>query len=218
MGDSYGFCKVSRKEFLSGKSRFIMDKEGWSIEDYNPEYIDIVSDLDREDYLYSLVKPKNGWLNSLEDKELADFIKNTYKQHDEQAFVVTLESVQHAIDVLTELDKKVQSMPCDRKCEAHEIYLSNLEPRKWKYIEEMPPDPDFPNDPKKVYVSSCKENVDIYKLVAEIYGGRTYHYSFPWDNRTACPGASDIIESLNMVIEAMTAPDADEYVFLFTWI
>ena len=216
MGDSYGFSKVSRKEFLSGRSRFILDSEGWCIEDYNPEYIDIVGDLDREDFLYRLVKPKDGYLESL-DKELADFIKNTFKQHDEQAFVVTLESVQHALDVLTELDKKVASMPCDKECEATEVYLEHLNPKAWKYIEEMPPDPNFPNDPKKVYVSSCKENVDIYKVVEKVYGGRAYHYGFPWCKGWS-RGASYVIENLNGVLEEMTAPDADEYVFLFTWI
>lgn len=214
MGDSYGFSKVSRKEFLSGKSRFIMDKEGWCIEDYNPEYIDIVSDLDREDFLYSLVKPKDGHLESL-DKELADFIKNTYKPQEEQAIVVTLESVQHALDVLTELDKKVASMPF-KKGETCDMYKKYLEKDKWGYVEDKPEDPDWPNGPEKVYVGPCKENVDIYKEVEKVYGGRAYHYGFPWEGWKN--GASYLIECLNDVLEEMTAPDADEYVFLFTWI
>ena len=40
MGDTYGFCKVRKDKFMSGKSRFIMDSDNCCIEDDNPDYID----------------------------------------------------------------------------------------------------------------------------------------------------------------------------------
>ena len=213
MGDSYGFCKVRRNVFLSGKSRFIMDSDDLFIEDYNPDYIDIVGDLDREDYLYRLVKPNAGEIDG-KDAELANYIKNAYS-NDEQAIVVTLESVNRAIETLVNLDKKVASMPCDKKSEADEIYKQYLEPGVWKYVEDKPLDLNFPDE--KVYVSSCKENVDIYKEVEKVYGSRAYHYVFPW-NKGWKPGASYIIEALTAVMDEMTDPENKDYVFLFTWI
>lgn len=214
MGDTYGFCKVRRNVFLSGQSRFVMDSDGLCIEDYNPDYIDIVGDLDREDYLYRLVKPKDGEIEG-KDAELANYIKNAYSD-DEQAMVVTLESVNRAIEVLVNLDKKVASMPCDKESEAEEIYKQYLEPDDtWKYVEDKPFDPDIPYE--KVYVSSCKENVDIYKEVEKVYGGRAYHYGFPW-NKGRLPGASYIIEALMAVKNEMTNPENKDYVFLFTWV
>lgn len=214
MGNSYGFCKVRREVFLSGKSRFIRDSDGLWIEDYNPDYIDIVGDLDREDYLYRLVKPNDGEIDG-KDAELANYIKNAYSD-DEQAMVVTPESVNRAIEVLVNLDKKVASMPCDKKSEAEEIYKQYLKPGTWKYVEDKPKDPDDPWE--KVYVSSCKENVDIYKEVEKVYGGRAYHYGFPWHNKGWRPGASYIIEALTAVKNEMTNPENKDYVFLFTWI
>jgi hypothetical protein len=199
--------------FLSGKSRFIMDSDGCCIEDYNPEYIDIVGDLDREDFLYSLVKPNAGEIEG-KDADIANYIKNAYSD-DEQAMVVTLESVNRAIEVLVNLDKKVASMPCDKESEADEIYKQYLEPGSWKYVEDKPLDPDSPYE--KVYVSSCKENVDIYKEVEKVYGGRAYHYIFPWD-KGRNPGASYIIKALMTVKNEMTKPENKDYVFLFTWI
>ncbi len=215
MGDTYGFCKVRRKVFLSGKSRFIMGSDGLDIVDDNPNYIDIVGDLDREDYLYRLVKPKDGEIEC-KDAELANYIKNAYPR-DEQAIVVTLESVNRAIEVLVNLDKKVASMPCDKKSEANVIYKDYLEPYgTWKYVEDKPRDPEDPWE--KVYVSSCKENVDIYKEVEKVYGHRTYHYGFPWRNKGWNPGASYIIEALMTVKNEMEKPENKDYVFLFTWI
>ena len=213
MGDSYGFCKVRREVFLSGKSRFIRDSDGFCIEDYNPEYIDIVGDLDREDYLYRLVKPRDMEI-AAKDAELANYIKNAYSD-DEQAMVVTLESVNRAIEVLVNLDKKVESMPCDKKSEACEIYKQYLESGKWKYVEEKPRDAE--DTWEKVYVSSCKENVDIYKEVEKVYGSRTYHYGFPW-NKGWDPGASYIIKALMAVKNEMINSDNNDYLFLFTWI
>lgn len=214
MGDTYGFCKVRRDVFLSGQSRFVTNSWG-DIEEYNTEYIDIVGDLDREDYLYSLVKPNSGEIEG-KDAELANYIKNVHSG-DEQAMVVTLESINRAIEVLVNLDKKVASMPCDKKSEADEIYKQYLKPGEWKYVEDKPKDPNYPTEPEKVYVSSCKENVDIYKEVEKVYGFRTYHYGFPWDKGWK-PGASYIIEALTTVLDEMTNPENKDYVFLFTWI
>ena len=213
MGDTYGFSKVRRDVFLSGQSRFIRDSDGLCIEGYNPDYIDIVGDLDREDFLYSLVEPKAREI-ACKDASLANYIKNAYSD-DEQAMVVTLESVNRAIEVLVNLDKKVASMPCDKKSEADEIYKQYLEPDTWKYVEDKPRDPE--DSWEKVYVSSCKENVDIYKEVEKVYGFRTYHYGFPWKKGWR-PGASYIIEALMAVKNEMTKPDNKDYVFLFTWI
>lgn len=214
MGDSYGFCKVRRAVFLSGKSRFIRDSDGLFIEDYNPDYIDIVGDLDREDYLYRLVKPKAGEIAG-KDAALANYIKNAYSD-DEQAMVVTLDSVNRAIEVLVNLDKKVASMPCDKESEVDVIAKQFLKPGVWEYVEDKPREPDDPWE--KVYVSSCKENVDIYKEVEKVYGGRSYHYGFPWHNKGWRPGASYIIEALTAVMDEMTDPENKDYVFLFTWI
>lgn len=211
MGDTYGFCKVRRDAFLSGKSRFIMGSDDF-IEDYNPDYIDIVGDLDREDYLYRLVKPKDGEIEC-KDAELASYLKNAYPE-DEQAIVVTPESVDRAIEVLVNLDKKVGAMPCDRKSEADVIDKQFCEPGAWAYEEDKPLDPDFPRE--EVYVSSCKENVDIYKEVEKVYGDRAYHYGFPWNKGR--PGASYIIEALMAVKDEMVNPENKDYVFLFTWI
>lgn len=214
MGDAYGFCKVRRDAFLSGKSRFIMDSDGVCIEGYNPEYIDIVGDLDREDFLYRLVKPKDGEIEC-KDAELASYLKSTYPKGEEQAIVVTLESVNRAIEVLVNLDKKVESMPCDKESEAVVIAKRFCEPGAWEYVEDKPLDPDVPYE--KVYVSSCKENVDIYKEVEKVYGDRTYHYGFPW-NKGWNPGASYIIKALMAVKNEMSNPQNKGYVFLFTWI
>ena len=190
-----------------------MDSEGCFIEEYNPDYIDIVGDLDREDFLYSLVKPKDGEIAG-KDAELANYLKN-YHSDDEQAIAVTLESVNRAIEVLVNLDKKVESMPCDKKSEVNEMPKQFLEPGEWKYVEDKPLDSDIPYE--KVYVSSCKENVDIYKEVEKVYGSRAYHYGFPW-NKGWNPGASYIIEALMAVKNEMTNPENKDYVFLFTWI
>ena len=213
MGNSYGFCKVRRDAFLSGKSRFIWDSDSPCFEDYNPDYIDIVGDLDREDYLYRLVKPKDGEIEC-KDAELASYLENVYSK-DEQAIVVTLESVNRAIEVLVNLDKKVESMPCDKESEADVIAKRFCEPGAWEYVEDKPPDPDIPYE--KVYVSSCKENVDIYKEVEKVYGHRAYHYVFPWV-KGRYPGASYIIEALMAVKNEMSDPENKGYVFLFTWI
>lgn len=214
MGDTYGFCKVRKDKFMSGKSRFILDPDGFCIEDYNPDYLSIVDDLDREDFLYSLVKPKNGYLDAL-DPKLADFIKNVYKSEDEQAIIVTRESVQHAIDVLTDLDRRVKSMPCDKKSAAEVIYKKYLKPGEWKYVEDRPNGNH--DDWDRVYVSSCKENVDIYKEVEKVYKHRTYHYGFPWGlNRGS--GASWLVDCLTDVANEMDNPGNKDYVFLFTWI
>ena len=215
MGDSYGFCKVRRDAFLSGKSRFTRDSDGVFIEDYSPDYIDIVGDLDREDFLYRLVKPKDGEIER-KDAELASYLNSAYHGADEQAIVVTPESVNRAIEVLVNLDKKVESMPCDRGSEADVGYKRFLEPGTWKYVEDKPPDPDCPTI-EKVYFSSCKENVDIYKEVEKVYGGRAYHYVFPWV-KGLYPGASYIIEALMAVKNEMSNPENKDYVFLFTWI
>lgn len=214
MGDSYGFCKVRRDVLLSGQSRFVTNSWG-DIEEYNLDYIGIVEDLDREDYLYKLVKPKDGEIEG-KDAELANYIKTAYSK-DEQAMVVTLESVNRAIEVLVNLDKKVESMPCDKKSEAEEIYKQYLEQGVWEYVEDKPKDPNYPTEPEKVYVSSCKENVDIYKEVEKVYGFRTYHYDFPWDKGWN-PGASYIIRALTAVKNEMANPENKDYVFLFTWI
>ena len=197
--------------FLSGKSRFIMDSDGLFIEDYNPDYIDIVGDLDREDYLYRLVKPKAGEIAG-KDAALANYIKNSYSD-DEQAMVVTLESVNRAIEVLVNLDKKVASMPCDKESEADVIAKQFLKPGTWKYVEDKPRDPEDPWE--KVYVSSCKENVDIYKEVEKVYGLRAYHYGFPWCN---FKGSEHVLSTLHEVRKAMDNPENRDYVFLFTWI
>lgn len=212
MGDTYGFCKVRRDVFLSGKSRFIMDSDDVCIEGYNPDYIHIVGDLDREDFLYRLVKPKAGEIER-EDAELASCLK-TYSE-DEQAIVVTLESVNGAIEVLADLDKKVGSMPCDMQSEAKVILKRFCEPGAWKYVEDKPLGPDPACE--YVYVSSCKQNVDIYKKVEKVYGDRAYHYVFPWD-KGRYPGASYIIEALTTVKNEMSNPENKDYVFLFTWI
>lgn len=214
MGDSYGFCKVRKDKFVSGKSRFIRDPSGLWIEDDNPDYSFIVNDLDREDFLYSLVKPENGYLDSLDDPELAGFIKDVYKSDDEQAMVVTRKSVQHAIDVLTDLDRRVKSMPCDKKSEANVIHKRYLETGKWKYVEDRPNDGD---GVARVYVSSCKENVDIYKEVEKVYRHRAYHYGFPWIQNGG-EGASWLVDFLTDVVNEMDNPSNKDYVFLFTWI
>lgn len=214
MGNSYGFCKVRRDVFLSGKSRFIMNSDDDYVEDYNSNYIDIVGDLDRADYLYRLVKPKDGEIEC-KDAELASYLENAYSK-DDQAIVVTLESVNGAIEVLADLDKKVGTMPCDRESEAHVILKQFYKPSEWKYVEDKPLDPNFPTC-EKVYVSSCKENVDIYKEVEKVYGYRTYHYGFPWAKGWR-PGASYIIEALMAVKNEMSDPKNKDYVFLFTWI
>ena len=219
MGNTYGFCKVRKDVFKSGKSRFIMDESDEWVDDYSPEYETIIGELDREDFLYSLVKPTEGWLDKLEDKELAEYIRTKFKPEDEQAIVVTQESVQHAIDVLTELDKRVASMPCDKseKGETTDMYKQYLEPDKWGYVEDKSKDPDDPYDTDKVYVSSCKENVDIYKEVEKVYHHRTYHYGFPW-NKGWRFGASYVIECLMDVMKEMKNPENKDYVFLFDWI
>ena len=213
MGNTYGFCKVRKDKFMSEKSRFIMDSDLF-VED-NPDYIDIVGDLDREDFLYSLVKPKPGRLETL-DPGLAEFVKNSYDPMEEQAIVVTRDSVQHAIDVLVDLDGRVAVMPCDKSCEAHVIYKRFLEPGEWNYVEDRPREKHETDDDGYAYVSSCKDNVDIYKEVEKVYGHRAYHYGFPW-KECPKPGASDIIECLNRVVYEMSRPDSEEYVFLFTW-
>lgn len=212
MGDTYSFCKVRKDKFMSGKSRFIMDPDGFCIEDYNPDYIDIAGDLDREDFLYSLVKPRN--LKSL-DPELVDFLMKSYKPDEEQAIVITRESVQHALDVLSDLDRRVKSMPCDKSCEADVIYKQYLEPGAWGYIEDRPKEKYDTNE--RVYVSSCKENVDIYKEVEKVYHHRTYHYGFPWC-KSYDIGSSYLIECLTEVAKEMDNPDNKDFVFLFTWI
>ena len=212
MGDTYSFCKVRKDKFMSGKSRFVMDPDGFCIDDYNPDYIDIVGDLDREDFLYSLVKPNN--LESLAP-ELVDFIRKSYKPDEEQAIVITRESVQHAIDVLSDLDRRVRSMPCDKSCEAEVIYKQYLEPGVWGYIEDRPKEKYDTNE--RVYVSSCKENVDIYKEVEKVYRHRTYHYGFPWD-KSPDFGSSYLIECLTDVAKEMDNPDNKDFVCLFTWI
>lgn len=215
MGDTYGFCKVRRDAFLSGKSRFAWDSDGVFIAGYNPDYIDIVGDLDREDFLYRLVKPKDGEIER-KDAELASYLKNSYPKDEEQAIVVTPESVNGAIEVLVNLDKKIGSMPCDRKSEANVMAKQFCEPGAWKYVEDkLPLDPDISYE--EVYVSSCKENVDIYKEVEKVYGYRTYHYGFPWSKGWE-PGASYIIEALMAVKNEMSDPQNKDYVFLFTWI
>lgn len=215
MGNTYGFCKVRKDKFMSGKSRFNRDSSGFWIEGDNPDYSFIVDDLDREDFIYSLVKPRNGYLDSL-DPKLADFIRNVYKSDDEQAIVVTKESVQHAIDVLTELDKKVASMP-HKKGEAREVYKRFLKNGEWGYVEDKPRDPNDPHEPEKVYVGSCKENVDIYKEVEKIYRHRVYHYGFPWKDGWR-PGASWLVDCLTDVANEMDNTSNKDYVFLFTWI
>lgn len=215
MGDTYGFCKVRRDAFLSGKSRFARDSDDVFIEGYNPDYIDIVGDLDREDFLYRLVKPKDGEIER-KDAELASYLKNSYSEGEEQAIVVTPESVNRAIEVLVNLDKKVGSMPCDRESEADVVAKRFCEPGAWEYVEDKPPDPDCPTI-EYVYVSSCKENVDIYKEVEKVYGDRAYHYVFPW-GKGWYPGASYIIEALMTVKNEMSNPENKDYVFLFTWI
>lgn len=193
-----------------------MDSDGGCIEDYNPDYIDIVGDLDREDFLYCLVKPKDGEVEC-KDAELASYLKsNSTYPMDEQAMVVTPESVNRAIEVLVNLDKKVESMPCDRESEADVVAKRFCEPGAWEYVEDKPPDPDCPTI-EYAYVSSCKENVDIYKEVEKVYGGRAYHYGFPW-NKGWRPGASYIIEALMTVKNEMSNPENKDYVFLFTWI
>ena len=212
MGDTYSFCKVRKDKFMSGKSRFILDHDGFCIEGYNLDYSFIVDDLDREDFLYSLVKPDN--LKSL-DPELEDFIRKSYKPNEEQAIVITRESVQHAIDVLSGLDERVKSMPCDKSCEADVIYKQYLEPGAWGYIEDRPKEEYDTNE--RVYVSSCKENVDIYKEVEKVYRHRTYHYGFPWC-KSYDIGSSYLIESLTEVAKEMDNPDNKDFVFLFAWI
>ena len=216
MGNTYGFSKVRRDVFLNGKTRFVFDSSGSEVEDYNPDYIDIVGGLDREDFLYSLVEPQAGEIEG-KDADLANYLKNSYESDDEQAIVVTSESVQHAIDILTNLDKKVASMPCDKHSDANEILKQYLKPGQWEYVEDKPGDPDDPYELAKVYVSSCKENVAIYKEVEKVYRHRTYHYGFPW-NKGWAPGASYIIKALMSVKNEMEKPDSKDYVFLFTWI
>lgn len=212
MGDTYSFEKVKRENFLNGKSRFVMDKDGWCIEDYNPDYHTVVCDLDREDFLYRLVKPADGFADG--DRELADFLKNKYKTDDEQAIVVTAESVSKALEVFKELDRKVASMPYDEDGEAGEcmktVYLTSKD--KPKYVE------DKPNDPEYLYYGSSKENVAIYKEVEKVYRHRAYHYCFPWEHSPYCKGASNIISALEEVLEEMTDPENEGYVFLFTWV
>ena len=45
MGCTYNFEKVSRKNFLNGKSRFVLDEEGCCIAEYNLDYQTIALDL-----------------------------------------------------------------------------------------------------------------------------------------------------------------------------
>lgn len=216
MGDSYGFSKVRRDKFMNGKSRFIMDSSGWGVEDYNPDYIDIVGDLDREDFLYRLVKPNPGELDG--DVELTNYLKNTYASMEEQAIVVTPESVKRALDVLVGLDKKVSQMPFDENGEAGVCMKQCYMPVKGKSdcFEDKPS--EYEGQPPYLYFGSCKENIAIYKEVEKVYGSRAYHYVFPWEKSERRKGASYVIESLFRVVDEMTKPENKDYVFLFTWI
>lgn len=205
MGDTYSFCKVHRRVFLSGKSRFLRDEYGFMGDD-NPQYQYLGHELDREDYLFGLVKPKRGELRN--DKEISDFVSHSFDRN-EQDIVVTAASVGRAIDVLEELDKKVSTMPFDKKGRADRVWKEAIKKGEYGYVEDCADDAEY------AYVSSCKKNIEIYKEVEKVYGRRAYHYGFPW---CKFKGSVYALSTLHEVRKAMDNPENRDYVFLFTWI
>ena len=172
--------------------------------------------MNDEDFLCSLVRPPEGFEDG--DPELAASLRGSFDVKNEQCFVVTRDSVRKALDVFVKLDERVSSMPFTRDGEADRCLKSTLAncpaDRMPKYIE------DCADNPLYCYYGDSRENVEIYKEVEKVYGGRAYHYSFPWEDRTRVygpKGAADIISALEEVLHEMDAEDAADYVFLFTW-
>lgn len=220
MGDTYGFSKVKREVFLNGESRFVLDSSGICIEEDNPKYKEIVGDLDREDFLYRLVRPAKGFSNS--DPILSEFLKTKFDESEEQCFVVTRESVGKAISVLEDLDRKVFSMPFKKPKDDEEMAAGIVDKSTFEsygtgkeYVEDVSRKMYKGNE--RCFVGTCKENVDILKEVEKVYGHRYYHYNFPWDSHEYDLGANNIITALKKVIAEMDSTD-EGYVFLFTWI
>ena len=212
MGDTYSFCKVPRKVFLSGKSRFVRDEYGFWTGEMPPEFVNVGDEFDRYDLLYRMVKPNKGFSDS--DTELSKFLSEKFNENDEQCIVVTKESVQDAIDKLEELDAKVRGMPFTKpkagKTGAATSFRKFLKKGDYNYSEYRNGDSWEPD----AYFGDSKENVEILKLVESVYGSRYYKFGFPWEDNPY--GDRDVVSGLRQVLKDMDY-SGDGMVYLFLW-
>ena len=219
MGDTYGFSKVSRDKLLSGASRFTDDDDEFNYNDYK----DVCGDLDREDFLSSLLKCTIKDFVCDGDAELQAYIRTKYDFRNEQALPVTRNQVADALKALQELDKKVYAMPFNKPngsqmCAG--VFDKTRFDIKSGYCEDVPQDNEFEKRWPHVFWGLSKKNVDILKEVYRIYGHRYYHYVFPWEYEGAgfYKGSENIQMSLKRVLKDMCGSDSRGYVYFLTWI
>lgn len=231
MGDTYGFTRIRRKEFFEGINRW--DESGDDIESFGI-FKTISGNMDRDDFLYSVLGLDKRPLRYPGDKELEDYVENSNQIDERQCIPVSREMIESALKVFEELDKKVYSMPYKKdvenklKTDCAGICMRKFCPTEEDiYVEDKIPMYDWEKVDEYVYFGVCKENVDILKEVEKIYGFRYYHYIFPWDyNGNECywKGSEDIQSSLKNVLNDMDSlkeiggeEKLNEYVYVFDW-
>ena len=219
MGDTYGFSKVSRDKLLSGVSRFTDDVDEFNYNDYK----EVCGDLDREDFLSSLLKCTIKDFVCDGDAELQTYIRTKYDYRNEQALPVTRNRVAEALKALKELDKKVYAMPFKKPNErqsAADVIEKIIFDKKSGYYEDVPPDNEAEKRWPHVFWGLNRDNVAILKEVYRIYGHRYYHYVFPWDYKDSYfyKGSQMIQSALKSLLDDMDSPESKGYVYLLTWI
>lgn len=242
MGNTYGFTKVDREKLFAKKFVSQGEDTGWL--DDNPLYIEfeskaIADDLDREDYLSSLLKEEDGDENY--DKDLTEKITKAKDEGfnpvaDVNATFIVRPQVERALKALEELDAKIRKMcnpmpdPPDGQewdC-VGEAYIPIASLDKFKkehqYVEEKPKKYDYEfkdTEHATYYFGYCKRGVEIYKEVEKVYGGRVYHYTFPWQITPERPwllfGSLVIQRCLKRVLKEMDADKNKEFVFFLYW-
>ena len=170
MGMVYRFSRANAKALKEAKNT-----DGvFDAIDYDT---DIAEDLEREDFISSILEVSNQDLLNGVEKEIA--IQQAKLLSECDLSIVSKKMVERAIDILSELDAKIASMPWDRNLASRwcagisDSSCNDLS--KCKYVE-----PCSEGD-SHVYFGPSREFANIVKEVAKVYGSREYHYGYPWN-------------------------------------
>lgn len=246
MGNTYGFTKVDRAGLFS-KKYYVPPEESCGWMDNDPLYLmfesnDICGEMDRDDYLFTLLKKEDGDENLVDD-DLKESIKRVVVDEKWEPLAnvngkyIIKPAVERAIKTLKELDAKVLSM-CELIKKPWPEYIDwqtfgvalfdateeSFEEfsKKYGYVEERPREEyEKCSTYSHYFYGWCKEVVDVLKEVYKVYDTRYGHYTFPWEVRPDIPwnrfGSVDMQENLQMLLDEMNADKENKFVFFLYW-
>lgn len=230
MGDAYSFGVIRKSEIVSGKLAKRIPKYSTWEEDPVHRLIEancFAWELDRAYYLPTVLDYKNHKPEDIDPEYSKDCCKRVFEE--EQIRPISIKQLDYGINLLTDLDDMIKTMPFDPAPVEESYFLAGIvediiynQLKKEKdfvpygYMEPCGPEYEMNEHSKHSYYGRNKNDVEIVKEVAKVFGWKYYHYRFPWQENPN--GAKDIIDVLAKVRKAYSGlKKPDEYTLFIHW-